>query len=207
VEVPDSGQVDKYLPPYSGQYRLDVDDPRTVGSTTTQEQYRDFRYKMQRDMEAVKGVVEKADREFEQTFGRSYGLVEEYQCHDAQMVLVTSGTIAGTARDVVDELRAEGRPVGLVKIRLFRPFPGERIRQALSGAKKIAVLDRNVSLGHGGVFCQEVKAALANVPGHAPVFGFLTGVGGCDVSPDLLKDVVEYTEKHAQPKEDYIWVR
>ncbi|MEE8449147.1 MAG: pyruvate ferredoxin oxidoreductase [Thermodesulfobacteriota bacterium] len=207
VEMPDPQQVDRYLPPYSGQYRLDVNDPRTIGSTTTQEQYREFRYKMQRDMETVKGVVEKADREFKEIFNRGYGLVEEYQCHDAQMVLVTSGTIAGTARDVVDELRGKGKSVGLVKIRLFRPFPGERIRQALSGASKIAVLDRNVSLGHGGIFCQEVKAALANVVGHAPVFGFLAGVGGCDVSPALLEEVVEYMEKHTQPKEDYIWVR
>lgn len=206
VEVPDQEQVARYLSPYDARYRLSAREFKALGSTVTAKEYWQFRFKMQAAMERVKVIAQKADEEFQATFGRSYGLVEPYRCEEAELVLVTSGSIASTTREVVDDLRAKGRPVGMVKIRMFRPFPTEAVREALRGAKKVAVLDRNISLGAGGIFCQEVKAALHNSDLRVPVFGFLTGVGGIDVNPRLIHEVVDYTTERDWPGRDYIWV-
>ena len=207
VEVPDAEVVDKYLPPYNALYRLSTEKPVAVGSTTTASQYWGFRHKLQSAMEQAKEIAKEADEEFKRLFGRSYGITERYRLEDAEVALVTAGTIASTARDVVDYLRWRGESAGLLKIRLFRPFPVEEVREALWGAKKIAVLDRNLSPGMGGIFCQEVKSALYNSRCRAPVFGFLTGVGGIDVTPEQIEDIFDYVRGHDCPKRDYLWVR
>lgn len=206
IEVPDPEIVDSYLPPYEAKYKMDTSHPHAIGSTVTAQEYREFRGKLQNAMERAKEVAKKVDQEFQRIFGRGYGLTDEYFCQDADTVLVTSGTIANTTRDVIDSLRAKGERVGMLKIRMFRPFPVEEVRKGLIRAKKVAVLDRNLSLGHGGIFCQEVKAALYNDYARVPVFGFLAGVGGCDVGPKQISDVVEYTRERDQPERDYLWV-
>lgn len=206
VEVPDQALVDRYLPPYRPAFRLDPRDPHNFNSTTTAQQYHTFRYKMQETMERAKEVATGADDEFQEVFGRSYGLVNGYRLEDAEMVLVIAGTIASTAREVIDACRARGERVGLLRIRFFRPFPAEQVRQALAGAAKIGVIDKNISIGHGGIFCSEVRAAMYNTPSRAPIFGFLAGVGGLDVTPDTLHDIIGQMRDTAWPKEDNIWV-
>jgi len=205
VDIPDQEMVDEYLPPYSPEWKLDVDDPHAFGALVTPNEYMELRYKMQQAMEQAIEVVERADEEFGDLFGRRYGLVEPYRMDEAEVALVTSSTITSTSRVVIDELREQGVPVGLLKVRLFRPFPAQIVRQALAGVSKVAVIDRNLCPGVGGIFAQEIKAALYN-DGHCPpIFGFIAGLGGRDVTPDLIQEVISFTFEHDAPPEPILW--
>ncbi len=206
VDIPDQALVDEYLPPYEPPYRLNVNDPHAFGGLAAPGEYMEFRYKMQRAMEEAKKVAREADEEFGRLFGRRYGLVEGYRLDDAEVVLVTSGTVASTSRDVVDDFRERGIKVGMLKIRLFRPFPAEEVKEALEGARKVAVIDRNISFGHGGIFAQEIKSVLYNAGLRTPLFGFIAGLGGRDVTPQLIGQVLDYTLEHDEPPADIIWM-
>jgi len=205
VDIPDQGLVDEYLPPYQAQYKLDPSDPHAFGAMVAPDHYMEMRYKIQKAMEEAVEVARRADEEFGEVFGRSYGLVEPYRLEDAEVVLVTSATITSTARDVVDELREEGKRVGLLKIRMFRPSPFCDVREALTGAKKVAVIDRNISFGHGGIFAEEVKSALYNSSARPPIFGFVIGLGGRDVTPASIRGIAEYTFEHDAPETEILW--
>lgn len=207
VEIPEQEVVDHYLPPYKPLYKLDVNDPRSFGALAPPDVYMELRYKMHHAMEEALGEWARADEEYEKLFGRRYGLIEPYHTDDADLVIITSGTVTSTAREVIDELRAEGRRVGLLKIRLFRPFPKELIRQALSGVAKVAVIDRNISFGMGGIFAQEIKSALYNLPESVrpPIFGFVSGLGGRDITPAIIRQIIDYADSRNQP-EDLIWI-
>jgi len=204
VEIPPQELVDRYLPPYRPQYKLDVSEPHAFGGLAPPEVYMEMRLKMEQAMERALEVFEASDNEFYEHFGRRYGLIEPYRLEGAEIVLITSGTTTSTARQAVDELRDEGRKVGLIKIRVLRPFPKGHLLQALEGAKKVAVIDRNIGLGAGGIFAQEVKATLYN---HikVPVFGFIAGLGGRDITPQTIREIIDYTETHDEP-EDLIWI-
>jgi pyruvate/2-oxoacid:ferredoxin oxidoreductase alpha subunit len=130
--------------------------------------------------------------------------MERYRCEDAEFVIATMGSMTGTARDAVDELREEGLPVGLLKIKLFRPFPLEDVRGALAGIPKVMVLDRNFSPGLGGILFQELKAALYGMDGAPQIHGYLAGVGGTNISPAAIKEMVcsAMTEK---PTANSVW--
>ena len=206
VDIPDQALVDEYLPPYEPPYRLNVNDPHAFGGLAAPGEYMEFRYKMQRAMEEAKKVAREADEEFGRLFGRRYGLVEGYRLDGAEVVLVTSGTVASTSRDVVDDFRERGIKVGMLKIRLFRPFPAEEVRESLRKARKVAVIDRNISFGHGGIFAQEIKSVLYNAGLRTPLFGFIAGLGGRDVTPQLIGQVLDYTLEHDEPPADIIWM-
>ncbi len=205
VDIPDQELVDSYLPPYHAQYKLDTNDPHAFNALVMPRHYMELRYKMQRAMEEAVEVARQADEEFREVFGRSYGLVEKYRLEDADVVLVTSATITSTARVVVDELREEGHKIGLLKVRMFRPFPAEDIREALADARKVAIIDRNISFGHGGIFAEEVKSALYNGSHRPPIFGFIIGLGGRDVTPASIRGIAEYTFEHDTPEREIIW--
>lgn len=205
VDIPDQELVDSYLPPYRAQYKLDTSDPHAFGSLVAPPHYMELRYKIQKAMEGAVEVARQVDREFGEVFGRSYGLVEKYHLEDAEVVLVTSATITSTARVVVDELRQEGHKIGLLKMRLFRPFPAEDVREALAGASKVAVIDRNISFGHGGIFAEEIKSALYNGAHRPPIFGFIIGLGGRDVTPASIRGIAEYAFEHDAPETEIIW--
>ncbi len=205
IEIPDQKLVDEYLPPYRPIYKLDVNDPRSFGALAPPDVYMELRYKMHQAMEEALTEWAHADEEFSELFGRRYGSIEPYRADDADLIVVTSGTVTSTAREVIDELRAQGRRVGLLKVRLFRPFPAQLVREALAGAKKIAVIDRNISFGMGGIFAQEIKSALYNAPERPPIFGFIAGLGGRDITPTVIREIIDYAESHDEP-EDLIWV-
>ncbi|MDD2671870.1 MAG: hypothetical protein PHG91_06800 [Syntrophales bacterium] len=139
-------------------------------------------------------------------FKRRYGAVEAVHCEDAEIVLITSGTVTSTCRLVVNALRSRGEKVGVLKIKLFRPAPVEKIREALRGAKKAAVIDRNCSFGAGGIFAQEVRACLCNSPGHPPVYSFIAGIGGRDITPELLEEIYWSTKNSAAPERESVWM-
>jgi pyruvate ferredoxin oxidoreductase alpha subunit len=145
-------------------------------------------------------------QEFGQRFGRSYAPVEAYRADDAEVLLVTMGVISRTAMTAVDRFREAGKAVGLVRFRLWRPFPRAEFQEAVRPAKILAVIDRHISLGAlSGPVCLEVRAALFNLPDHPQVFGFVLGLGGRDVTVDDFCDIVERAERYATagPEGDY----
>lgn len=196
VEVPDQVQVDEFLSPYEPAFKLDPENPAAFSQTVTQGQYAQFRMKRHAAMEDALEVAEHVDTQYKEQFGRGYDLLDCYRLEGAEVVLVTSGTIGSTARVVVDSLREEGKRAGLVRIRLFRPFPKTQLIEALKHVKKIAVIDRNLSVGQGGIFCEELKSTLYMAIDRIPVFGFVLGLGGSNVSPLHIKGVFDYMERY-----------
>jgi pyruvate/2-oxoacid:ferredoxin oxidoreductase alpha subunit len=206
VDIPDDEAVDRFLPTYQPRFQLDPDSPCTLGQMVPPGIYMEMRRSIQAAMEDALVRFVEVEEEFARMFGRSYGGVEAVQCDDAEVILVTSGTVTSTSRQVVADLRAQGEKVGLFKIKLFRPFPVGSVRAALGRAGKVAVIDRNFSFGASGIFAQEVRAALCNVPGHPPVFGYVAGLGGRDVTTSVIEDIYCLTRDAAAPREESLWV-
>lgn len=195
VDIPDQEEVDAFLPPYNPELKLDVDNPMTFGAMIFPEWYYEMRYKMQSAMEEALSLIADIDDEFGDRFGRKYGIIENYKCDDAKTLIITSGTIASTAKDVIDKLRDAGESVGLVRVRVFRPFPKDNIRKIIQGAENVAVIDRNISFGYEGIFFSEIKSALYNAS-HRPnrLVGFIAGLGGRDVTPEDIENMINLTK-------------
>lgn len=206
VDIPDQELVDAFLPPYQPQWRLDPKEPRTFGCVATPDYFMEFRYKMHQAMLASKEVCRQVDEEFGRHLHRQYGLIEPYYCEDAEAILVTAGSVTSTARVAIDELRRAGFKVGLLKLRLFRPFPKEEIKEVVKNAEKLAVLDRNLSAGIGGIFAQEMRAALANWPNRPSVYSYITGLGGRDVTITAIKEIIQRTLEMNEPPGESLWV-
>ncbi len=144
-------------------------------------------------MKRAKNAIHKAGKEFGEMFGRDYSaLVEGYRLEDADTAIIAMGSLCGTVKDAIDEMRTAGNKVGLLKIRCFRPFPAEEIRTALSHVKRIAVLDKNISTGAKGAVAIEVKDALYGKT--IPVLGYILGLGGRDVRISDVKNIVSLAE-------------
>ena len=205
VNIPDQGRVDRFLPPYEPKYRLDPKVPRSFSGLTPPDLFTEMRYQIQEAMEEAKKVILHVDEEFDALFGRRYGLVEGYRLEDAELVLVTSGTAASTARDVIDQYRDDGKPVGLLKVRTFRPFPSEEIRKALKNVSKVAVIDRNISFGMGGIFAEELKSVYGNEEEGPIIFGYIAGLGGRDITRETISGIIEYTFEEDRPKKPSLW--
>lgn len=205
VDVPDQPLVDEYLPPFNPRYILDPKEPHTFGGLTGPDGYFELRYKIEEAVQESKRLINETGKEFGEMFGRPYGMVEQYKMDDADVVVVASSTIASTARVAIDELRDEGKKVGLLRVRVFRPFPSEEIREILCGRKKVVVIDRNISYGHGGIFAQEIKSALYNEKEKPPLWGYVAGIGGRDVTVQHIKEIAEDTMKSDEPKLDVHW--
>jgi len=206
VDMPEQEAVDAFLPPFHPKVKLDVDDPRAFGGLTNPGIFMEFNYNQQNDtMKALKRIPE-IGREFEKAFGRYYGNLELYRVEDAEYMLITSSTIARTSRIVIDELREKGVKIGLMRVRTFRPFPGDEIHAALKGCRKAFVIDRNLSFGHSGIFFEEIKAALYNKPERIPLYGFVAGLGGRDVDPSVIHEVVRQGLEMTDADVPVIWI-
>ena len=206
VEVPDQDLVDSFLPPVSIPKRFDVDNPGYAVPAVNQVQYLYYRRLHQEAMELSLDVIQDVDKDFEQHFGRSYGLLEAVELEGADLVLVTSGTITSTARATLARLREKGYRIGLVKIRVFRPFPTDALRRTLEPVTNIAVIDRNISLGREGIFCSELKAALSNSPVPHQIHGYLAGIGGTNVDPELIERIVVDALNRGKALDGPIWI-
>ena len=208
VDIPSQEQTLEYLPPYKPSIYLDIDDPHAFGGIVTQDVYMEFRYKMQIAMNEALEVAEKADSDFKQMFGRSYGLVEEYRLDDADYVLVTSGTVTSTARTVIDDMKAKGHAIGLLKMKLLRPFPLDIVRRILAGRKRVAILDRNICIGLGGIWAQEIRNALYHLPEaeRPPVYGYIVGLGGRDVTPEVIEKIALDVQKRPVKDSEQVWI-
>ncbi|OGP53529.1 MAG: hypothetical protein A2Y65_11950, partial [Deltaproteobacteria bacterium RBG_13_52_11] len=206
VEVPEQELVDRFLPPVALPQRFDVDNPGYAVPVVTQNEFREYRKLTQEAMEYSLEVIQRVEKEFAAIFGRSYGLVEAVDCDDAELVILTTATITSTARVALAELRKEGLKVGLFKLRVFRPFPTAAIRAVLDHVPRIAVIERNLSAGREGIFCSEVKAALVNSPGHPRTQGYLSGLGGSNVSPELIKRIAHHALEADSVQDGPIWM-
>ncbi len=193
VDMPSQEEVDKFLPGYKTDYKLDVDDPKTMGFLADPEYYLEMRYMIQKTQEESLAIIVETAQAFEKQFKRGGdGLVEKYMLDDADVVFVAMGSVCGTIKDAIDELRQDGKKVGLLKLIAYRPFPVQAIISALSKAKKVAVVDKSISLGSFGPVYTDLKAALASLKDKAPqVSGFVLGLGGRDIKKASIFDVYE----------------
>ncbi|HVL67409.1 MAG TPA: hypothetical protein VM364_09120 [Vicinamibacterales bacterium] len=206
VTIPDQDAVDEYLPPFDPKYRLDPGEPHAFGGLPANDSYMELRARMERSMREALDVAVEADAEYGRRFGRRYGLVEPYRADDAETILVTSGTAAGTARAVIDAFRAQGHAVGLARIRLFRPFPAAELRRILAPARRVVVFDRNLSFGSGGIMAGELRSALYGSRVQPMVFSYVGGLGGRDVTPDTLRAAVDHAMASHESRDDMLWL-
>jgi len=210
VDIPEPEEIDAFLPRRETALKLDVNDPHAFGALTTPAVYMEMRKRQQEAFEQVPEHYARIDADWASRFGRPWGAIERYRMDGAETVLVTSGTVTSTARHVVNERRALGEKVGLLKIKMFRPFPTRALREALSGIPRVAVLDRNISPGHGGIFAEELRSAMYDVADwlRPRVDGYVIGLGGRDVTPDVIGECLDRTQAGAPstPVREDEWV-
>ena len=206
VDVPDQNFVDRFLPPYQPRFQLDLKHPCAFNQLAPPSIYMEMRHNIQMAMESALDLFEQMEEEFENIFGRRHGALEAIQCHDAEIIMITTGTVTSTSRQVLAELRKKGEKVGLLKIKLFRPFPVTMIQELTASASKIAVVDRNFSFGASGIFAQEVKAALCNLQARPLVYGYVAGLGGRDITTQVIENIYWRTKNSPAPESDSIWV-
>ncbi|WP_022852722.1 2-ketoisovalerate ferredoxin oxidoreductase subunit alpha [Thermodesulfatator atlanticus] len=206
IILPDQEEVDAFLPPFKPKYKLDPRKPISMGPVGIPEIY--FEAKKAQD-EAFKNtprVIKRVWKDWANRFGREYNAVETYRMEDAEVALLIMGSLAETAMTAIDKMRDEGKKVGLVRIRLWRPFPVQEFRKAVSGVKVLGVIDRALTPGAvGGPVGTEVKGALYNAARRPRVVNFIAGLGGRDVTVEDFEEMAEraafYMKK--RPKEAY----
>ena len=185
VDVPTQEQVDAYLPPYEPRQVLDPADPVSIGAMVGPEAFMEVRYLAHaKQRQALERIPEYA-AEFRAIFGRdSGGLVHTYRADDAETIVVAMGSVLGTIKDVVDEMRADGHKVGVLGITLFRPFPTAQVRDALQHAKRVVVLEKSLAVGSGGILATNVRAAISALPIDA--YTVVAGLGGRAITKKSL---------------------
>ncbi len=191
VDIPEQAEVDGFLPDLSPWAKLDPKAPAAFGGLTSPEHYYEFRYMMQQAQAKGLALFGEYGADFAERFGRAYEPVECVGCEDAELILATFGAMTSTARMAVARLRERGQKVGLLKVRMFRPFPVEAVRTAIAGAGRLAVVDRNLSAGCGGILAQEMRAALYELPQRPDVLGFVAGLGGRDITVDDFERIID----------------
>lgn len=208
VDVTEQDVVDDFLPKWEAPFRIDTSEPHAFGALVRPDSYMEMRWQQQEAMSRTHGALREVEDEWERRTGRRWGAIEKYRAEDAEVLLVTSSTITSTARYVIDRRRDAGEAVGLVKVKMFRPFPTDDLRDALTGTDRVAVLDRNFSPGHGGIFAEEIRSALYDVPPEdRPVlFGYVLGLGGRDVTPEVIDSIIDRTRRAARPEREDLWV-
>lgn len=196
VDVPDKELVDEFLPGYDPRFRLDVDEPYGFGSLVMPDWYMEFRFKIHEAMEKTYTAIKEAEKEFGETFGRDLGgLMDFYKCEDADAVLVIAGTVASTAKHVVDKMRSEGKKVGLARVRYFRPFPVEEVRRLAGMVNVLGICDRSYTFGHWGPIASEIRGALYTLKDQPIIKNYIMGLGGKDLTPEILETIFDKTLK------------
>ncbi|MCP5037168.1 MAG: pyruvate ferredoxin oxidoreductase [Rhodobacteraceae bacterium] len=205
VSIPAADLVQSYVPKSVRELRLDTGLGHTIGAPIGQEGWNRSRRQMDAAMQTITGLTHEAGQEWEKLTGRSYGPLETYRTDGAEMVFITMGSMAGTAREAVDVLHQKGIKAGLIRVRLFRPLPIAELSTALAEIPRALVLDRNYSPGMGGVLHQELLAGLFGINNPPCIHGFLAGVGGVNVPVEALEKLAtEY--RNAEPDNNPIWV-
>ncbi len=188
LDVPEQEAVDEFLPPYKPLYKLDPENPMTFGSFGTPDYYPEFRYAQELAMARAEDVIDEVFAEFEKRFGRKYSKLVPHRTEDAELIFITMGSMSGTARVAVDELREKGIKAGLIKLTVFRPFPKKEILEATKHAKAVLMVDRSFSPGFGGPVYGEVAASFVNEKEKPMLLNYIVGLGGRDITrPDFFK--------------------
>ncbi|MCC7478049.1 pyruvate ferredoxin oxidoreductase [bacterium] len=209
VDIPEQELVDGFLPKRQARYKLDINEPHAFGALVRPDDFMEMRQGLHKAIREAASVYLEVEAEWAALTGRSYGLIAPYRMEDAELVLVTSGTISSTARYVIDQRRAAGEKVGLLKIKMFRPFPTDVLRSALRGIPRVGVIDRNMSPGGmGGIFAEELRSALYDLPDEErpALFGYVVGLGGRDVTPATISEIIDHTQAEAQAEQTDLWV-
>jgi len=210
VKILDQEAIDDFLPPYDPVWVLDVGNPFSHGNMVFPEWYMEFRYFIQEAMDNAEKMIPEIDKEYGRRFGFEYGgHIERYRCEDADLVLLSMGTIGSEARIAVDNLRKQGVKVGSARLRVFRPFPKEEIRRLVKDVQMVAAIDRQISFGIEGPLFTEVKASLYGEQDHPLAAGFIAGLGGRDVTfHDIEKIAMKSLEwlRTGKVEEDVTWV-
>ena len=195
VELLDKQKSREFLPDYQPADILDPAHPKTFGAFADPSTYTEFRYQQFEAQIKALAKIEQVAREFEETFGRYYGgLLDGYFLDDAEVVIVTLGSVIGTIKDAIDAMRSEGKKVGLLKVRSYRPFPVQALRKALKDAAVIAVMEKDVAIGGEAGLVTDLKAAFYNSNIRTPIIGFTAGLGGRDITVKDIRKIVAKAE-------------
>jgi pyruvate ferredoxin oxidoreductase alpha subunit len=187
IDIPDQVDVDSFLPPYEPVQVLDPADPISIGAMVGPDAFTEVRYLQYYKQHAAFQLIEDLSAEFAGRFGRSSGgLLREYESRGAELVVVAMGSINGTIKDVIDEMRGEGVSIGLVTLVTFRPFPTRAVQQALMGAKHVLVIDRSLDPGMGGPLASNVDLALRNLAAPPAIHSAIAGLGGRAITKAAL---------------------
>jgi pyruvate ferredoxin oxidoreductase alpha subunit len=204
IELLEQQEVDQFLTPFKPTLRLDPEKPVSLGAFGSPDVYIEVKKQLEEALIGSQKVVTEVWKDFGRLFGRNYKPVESYKTKDAETLLITMGSISETAMMAVDALREKGRKVGLIHIRLWRPFPFKEFLQAIKGVKVLAVLDRAlVPGGVGGPVGLEVKSALFGKDQAPYVAEFVAGLGGRDLTVETFVEVAEKAERYAQKQKDF----
>ncbi|HUM80292.1 MAG: pyruvate ferredoxin oxidoreductase [Methanothrix sp.] len=193
VELLDKEKAREFLPDFEPEHILDPSHPMTFGAFADPSTYTEFRYQQFEAQLKALPKIEEVARQFQESFGRYYGgLIDGYFLDDADIVIVTLGSVVGTIKDAIDSMRSEGKKVGMLKIRSYRPFPVQALRKALKDAAVIAVIEKDVAIGGEAGLVTDLKAAFYNSSIRTPIIGFAAGLGGRDIT---IKDIRRMVEK------------
>ena len=187
VDLPDQAAVDDYLPPYEPVQVLDPADPISIGAMVGPDAFTEVRFLQHYKQTLALRLITELASEFKKQFGRdSGGLLRTYKADDAEMLIVAMGSVNGTIKDTIDEMRANGIRIGLVTLVAFRPFPVEQLRKVLVGRKKVVVVEKSLAVGMGGQLALHVDLALRNVAGAPQVLSAVAGLGGRPITRPAL---------------------
>ena len=210
VKIHDQEEIDAFLPPYKSGWILDVNKPFSHANLVSPEWYMEFRYMIQEAMENAKRLIPEIDKEYGRRFGLQYGgLIDKYQCEDAELIICTMGTMGCETKIAVDNLRREGLKVGAARIRVYRPFPVEEVRKLAEQASIIATIDRHISFGLEGFLASEIKASLYHMKDKPLLAGFIAGLGGRDVTFKTIEGIAKKSLKWMRAgrvEEETVWV-
>lgn len=190
VSIPDQAEVDRFLPPFSTHNKMSFEKPMNMGMSTTPQDNQEYKFQQHSAILSSVEAIKRVDTEFGELFNRRYGgLVEEYCCNDAEVVLITLGSITGTVRAVTDRMRNEGRRVGLLKIRYMRPFPVDELIRVCENLRRVGVVDKDISFGYEGTVFTNVNSALYRMSNPPETMNFICGMGGRDVSKEHIEEM------------------
>jgi len=189
--LPEQSEVDQFLPPNQYPLPLDPNKPVAMGDFGPPIIYSETKWAQEVNLRAAKNVILQCWKGFGDTFGRYYSPVECYRGEDCRVLLLTMGSFSETAMTAVDKMKSEGKDVGLIRLRLWRPFPFDEIREAVKNAEVLIVLDRALSFGGpGGPVCSEIKSALYQADNRPKIVSFVGGLGGRDISVAGFEEIV-----------------
>lgn len=195
VDVPSQEDADQFLPAFYTENKMDLENPKNLAFSVGPSDNLEFKLAQHRAVLAAKKVIEEVEERFLAIFHRSYGgLIDTYHCEDADYILITLGSITGLCRETVDKLRGEGKKVGVLKLRYLRPFPGEEVAKAVSKAKAIGTLEKDISFGYEGTVYTNVNSALIRQQVFLPSYNFIGGLGGRDITKDHIEGIFQHLE-------------